>query len=134
MWLSIDFGSIKKFGATILVVLMIFGLKSGGPPFFHDELDASLLGHVLDFQFWPAGPASPSPPPKPEKFRKFDEKIMIFVAKLRESTGNRSPMVSGGVADVCDELSRVFALSGGEKPSEFTKSKHLRADSLLCLS
>ena len=74
LWLSIDFGSIKFFGATILAVLMIFGIKSGGPPFFHDELDASLLGHVLDFQFWPAGPASPSPPPKPENFGNLTEK------------------------------------------------------------
>ena len=49
--------------------------------------------------------------PKPENFRKFYEKIEIFVAKLRKSTGNRSQMASGYVRGVCDALPRVSALS-----------------------
>ena len=57
------------------------------------------------------------------KFWIFDEKIKIFDTKLRESTGNRSQMFSGGVGDVCDALSRVCALSGGEKPQKFTKNQ-----------
>ena len=64
----------------------------------------------------------------------FDEKIKIFDTKLRESTGNRSQIFSGGVGEVCDALSRVCALSGGGNPKNSRKIKNLRADSLLCLS
>ena len=55
---------------------------------------------------------------------------MIFVkflrfldTKLRENKGSLAQMFSGGVGDVCDALSRVCALSGGEKPTKFTRKQ-----------
>ena len=48
--------------------------------------------------------------------------LRVFVPKLRESTGNRSQMFSGGVGDMCDALSRVSALSGVENPPKFKKA------------
>ena len=134
MGVQSDFGSIIFFGTMILAVLTISGIKSGGPPFFRDELDPSLLGHVLDFQIWPAGRAPPSPAPKPENFRKFYEKTMFFATKLRESTGNRSQMFSGGVR-TCATRFRACPRSLGLKNIQNSqKINNLRADSLLCLS
>ena len=49
--------------------------------------------------------------------------LRFFVTKLRESIGNRSQMFFLCVVDVCDALSRVCALSGDEKPPEFTKNQ-----------
>ena len=71
MWLSIDLESIKNFGTFVFAVLMIFGIKSGGPPFFHDELGPSSLLHVLDFQIWPDGPGFPSLARQVSNFRFF---------------------------------------------------------------
>ena len=53
-------------------------------------------------------------------FAKF---LRFFVTKLRENVGNPEQMFSEGVGDVCDALSRVCALSGGEKPQKFTKNQ-----------
>ena len=54
----------------------------------------------------------------------------IFVAKLRESTGNLSQMVSGYVRDLCDALPRVSALSEVQKPPKFTKNQESESNFL----
>ena len=51
----------------------------------------------------------------------FAEFFSVFATKHREIIRNRSQMFSGGVADVCDALSRQNALSGGEKPPDSHK-------------
>ena len=85
--------------------------------------DWSNPGTDSDFQNHPFWTHRAQPAGGAEILWIFDEKNKIFDTKLHESTGNRSQMFSGGVGDVCDALSRVCALSGGDKPKKFTKNQ-----------